>query len=63
LANYTGQFYSTKWLRKNILKQSDEEMQEIDKEMQDEAAVAMEQQMMQQQNGQTEDEEASPEEQ
>jgi len=60
LANYTGQFYSNKWIRKNILKQSDEDIEEINKEMQDEAAIQMEQQMMQQEQGA--DEESQEEE-
>jgi len=65
MANYVGQFYSSKWLRKNILNQSDEEINEINQEIQEEQAAAMEQQMMQQQ-AQGEDgestEEAPPEE-
>lgn len=62
MANYVGQFYSTKWLRKNILKQSDEEIEKINEEMQEEAAIAMEQQMMQQQQ-EAEQGETPPEEQ
>jgi hypothetical protein len=62
MANYVGQFYSTKWLRKNILKQSDEEIEKINQEMQEEAAIAMEQQMMQQQQ-EAEEGETPPEEQ
>jgi hypothetical protein len=50
MANYVGQFYSSKWLRKNILNQTDEEIEEINKEIQEEQAIAMEQQMMQQQS-------------
>lgn len=49
IANYTGQFYSTKWVRKNILKQTDEDILEIDKEIQEEQAKAQEQQILQQQ--------------
>jgi hypothetical protein len=62
MANYVGQFYSTKWLRKNILKQSDEDIEMINKEMQDEAAQAMEQQMMQQQQDAEQGIEETPEE-
>ena len=46
IANYTGQFYSTKWIRKNILKQTEEDILEIDGEIQEEQALAAEQQMM-----------------
>jgi len=47
IANFTGQFYSTKWVRKNILKQTDEEISQIDSEMQEEQAIAMQQQQQQ----------------
>ena len=65
MANYVGQFYSSKWLRKNILNQTDEEINQINQEMQEEQAAALEQQMMQQQaQGEEGDqtEEAPPEE-
>jgi len=62
MANYVGQFYSNEWLRKNILKQSDEEIQEINQQMQNEQAAALEQQMMQQQENPEGTEEAPPEE-
>jgi hypothetical protein len=65
MANYVGQFYSSRWLRKNILNQTDEEIEEINKEIQDEQAIAMQQQMMQQQaegGAEEESEEAPPEE-
>jgi hypothetical protein len=63
MANYVGQFYSNEWLRKNILKQTDEEIQEINQQMQNEQAAALEQQMMQQQEQGVEGEEPPPEEQ
>jgi hypothetical protein len=47
IANFTGQFYSTKWVRKNILKQTDEEMAQIDSEMEEEKAALMQQQQQQ----------------
>lgn len=34
--NYVGKYYSTKWIRRNILKQTDEEIREIDKEIEEE---------------------------
>jgi hypothetical protein len=47
IANFTGQFYSTKWVRKNILKQTDEEIAQIDSEIQEEQALMMQQQQQQ----------------
>lgn len=38
LANYTGTFYSTRYLQKNILKMTDEEISEMQSEMADERA-------------------------
>ena len=36
---YLGKFYSLQWARKNILMQSEEEIKEIDKQMDDEKAA------------------------
>jgi hypothetical protein len=49
MANYVGQFYSAKWIRKNILKQTEDEIAEINKQIQEEQASMMQQQLMQQQ--------------
>jgi hypothetical protein len=38
LANYTGTFYSTRYLQKNILKMTDEEISEMQSEMAEERA-------------------------
>jgi hypothetical protein len=35
---YVGKYFSQNWVRTNILKQTDEEMQEIDKEIEEERA-------------------------
>lgn len=49
MANYTNQFFSTKWVRKNILKQTDEEIAEMNVEIEEEQAKIMQQQALQQQ--------------
>ena len=49
MANYVGQFYSAKWIRKNILKQTEDEIAEINEQIQEEQASMMQQQLMQQQ--------------
>jgi hypothetical protein len=49
MANYTNQFFSAKWVRKNILKQTDEEIAEMNAEIEEEQAKIMQQQMLQQQ--------------
>ena len=35
---YTGKYFSSKWIRMNVLKQSEEDMEEMDKEMELEAS-------------------------
>lgn len=51
LANFTGTFYSTKYIRKNILKMTDQEIEEIDAQIETERAKqAMLQQQFPQQN-------------
>jgi len=49
MANYTNQFFSAKWVRKHILKQTDEEINEMNQEIDEEQAKIMQQQMLQQQ--------------
>jgi len=41
LQQYVGKYYSDNWIRKNILKQTDEDIQEIAVEMQQENVVAL----------------------
>jgi hypothetical protein len=36
--DYVGVYYSKKWVRKNILQQTDEDIEEIDEDIQDEQA-------------------------
>jgi hypothetical protein len=38
---YVGRYYSNAWVRKNILKQTDEEIEEIDKQIEEEAQDAV----------------------
>jgi hypothetical protein len=45
LANFTGTFYSTNYIRKNILKMTDQEMAQIDQEIEIERRKQLEQQM------------------
>jgi len=46
---YIGKYFSTLWVRKNILNQTDDEIEEIDQQIAVEQQAAMEQQMTQQQ--------------
>ena len=39
LSDHIGKFYSTKWIRNNVLRQSDEDIERIDKEIEDEGPV------------------------
>jgi len=39
LNDHIGKFYSTKWIRNNILRQSDEDIERIDKEIDDEGPI------------------------
>ncbi len=36
VSEYVGTYYSIEWVRKNILKQTEEEMEQIDKEIENE---------------------------
>ena len=45
LANFTGTFYSTRYIRKNILKMTDQEMDQIDQEIEVERKKQLEQQI------------------
>jgi hypothetical protein len=46
---YVGKYYSVEWVRKNILQQTDEDMEEINGQMEQENAVMAQQQQMQMQ--------------
>ena len=36
LADYVGKYYSNEWVRKNVLRQSEKEIEEIDNQIEDE---------------------------
>jgi hypothetical protein len=48
LANFTGTFYSVKYVRKNILKMTDQEIAQIDSEIEEERVKQAQLQMQQQ---------------
>ena len=39
VANYSGKFFSDKWIRKNILRQTDDEIEQIDHQIEEEKAI------------------------
>ena len=39
VADYSGKFFSDKWIRKNILRQTDDEIEQIDREIEEEKAI------------------------
>ena len=39
VADYSGKFFSDKWIRKNILRQTDDEIEEIDRQIEEEKAI------------------------
>lgn len=39
VSDYSGKFYSDKWIRKNILRQTDDEIEDIDREIEEEKAI------------------------
>ena len=51
LGNYNGVFFSTNYIRKNILKQTDEEISKMDIEIEQDRQKQLEQQMQMQQLG------------
>jgi hypothetical protein len=51
LATYSGTLFSNKYIRKHILKQTDEEMAQMDKEMDEERQKQLQQQIQVQQMG------------
>ena len=46
---YVGKYYSLEWVRKNILQQTDEDIEEINGQMEQENAIMAQQQQMQMQ--------------
>ena len=48
---YVGKYYSMTWVRKHVLRLSDEEIEQMDKEMKDDGSAEMFDQMQQQQQG------------
>jgi hypothetical protein len=57
LGNYTGIFFSTKYIRKNILKQTEEEISKMNEEMEIERQQQIQQQLQMQQMGLVDDQE------
>ena len=57
LGNYTGIFYSTKYIRKNILGQTEEEIAQMNEEMEVDRQKQLQQQLQMQQMGLVDDEE------
>ena len=57
LGHYTGIFFSTKYIRKNILKQTEEEISKMDQEMEIERQKQLQQQIQMQQLGLVDDQE------
>jgi hypothetical protein len=49
---YVGKYYSTEWIRKNVLRQTDEEIEEINKQIEEEGADQSEMDMQKQQHDQ-----------
>jgi hypothetical protein len=39
VADYSGKFFSDRWIRKNILRQTDDEIEQIDHEIEEEKAI------------------------
>jgi hypothetical protein len=39
VADYSGKFFSDKWIRKNVLRQTDDEIEEIDRQIEEEKAI------------------------
>jgi hypothetical protein len=48
---FVGKYYSQTWIRKNVLRMSDEEIRKMDKEMEKDGSVEQYEQMQQQQQG------------
>ena len=51
LEPFVGKYYSQTWIKKNVLGQTDEEIQKMDKEMDKDGSTEQFEQMQQQQNG------------
>jgi hypothetical protein len=48
---FVGKYYSQTWIKKNVLRMSDEEIEQMDKEMEKDGSVEQYEQMQQSQNG------------
>jgi len=46
---YVGKYYSSNWVRRNVLMQSEEEMEEMEEEMELDREIQMQQQIQQMQ--------------
>lgn len=57
VGQYNGVFFSTRYVRKNILKQTDEEIAEMDKEIEQDRQKQIQQQLQMQQLGLVDQEE------
>jgi len=51
LEPFVGKYYSQTWIKKNVLRLSDEDIQKMDKEMESDGSTEQYEQMQQQQNG------------
>jgi hypothetical protein len=51
LEPFVGKYYSQTWIKKNVLRLSDEDIQKMDKEMESDGSTDQYEQMQQQQNG------------
>jgi hypothetical protein len=51
LEPFVGKYYSQTWIKKNVLQQTDEEIEEMTKEMEQDGSTEQFEQMQQQQNG------------
>jgi len=57
VGQYNGVFFSTRYIRKNLLKQTDEEIAAMDKEIEQDRQKQIQQQLQMQQLGLTDQEE------
>ena len=51
VSDYSGKFFSDYWIRKNILRQTDEEIEEIDMQIEEEKQLEMEELQQGQEEG------------
>lgn len=60
LEPFVGKYYSQTWIRKNVLRMSDEEIQQMDIEMEKDGSIEQYEQMQQSQNGGGQQQEQEP---